>query len=286
MTLAKLLLVVGGLFGLSRVVLRPLFSFVTNTGVPELFTATALLVVVATSRLMEALGLSITLGAFLAGVLLADSDSRHELEASLAPFEGLLLGLFFIAVGMSANLELLVRLPWWVVGGALTLTGVKMLVVYGVARGFRLPHHTALKFAAALSQAGECAFLLVGAMHKNELLMPREADLIMLVVTLSMVLTPLVYALASRLTQAAELALLPAHPEQQVVIAGFGRFGQITGRILPALKIPYPTLELDPTKIALRSAVSDEAYAGDATSLALLQAAGVSNTRAIRGGAR
>ena len=283
-TFAKLLMVAVGLFVISRFLVRSLFAVVVNTGVRELFTATALLVVIATSLLMDFLGLSVTLGAFLAGVLLADSDHRHELEACIAPFEGLLLGLFFIAVGMSANLGLLVQMPLLVGGAVLALMGVKMLVLYGVARGFRLPHRTALKLAAALSQGGEFAFILFGVMRTHGVLMMREAEFVMLVVTLSMALTPFVYALASKF--AGTPALDPSsasddHAEPKVVIAGFGRFGQITGRVLRTLKIPFTMLEIDPAKINLGSSLGGEAYTGDAANLTLLHAAGVATAQFV-----
>lgn len=162
--------------------------------------------------------------------------------------------------------------------------GVKILLLYGIARGFHLPHRTALKLAAALSQGGEFAFILFGVMRTHDLLMVREAEFVMLVVTLSMALTPFVYALASQF--AGTLALDPSsagddHAEPKVVIAGFGRFGQITGRILRMQKIPFVTLEMDPAKINVGPAWDGDAYSGDAVSLTLLQAAGVARAQFV-----
>ncbi len=280
--MAKFIGVVAGLFAISRFVLRPTFHLVANTQVPELFTATALLVVVGTSVLMEGLGISVTLGAFLAGVLLADSEYRHELEARIAPFEGLLLGLFFISVGMTANLGLMVAMPLTILALVGVLMGVKLVGLYAVARAFRQSHATALRLAAALSQGGEFAFILFSLMREQALITPALAETVMLVVTLSMALTPLIYAAATRLTRPAASSRPfdrvddTAH---HVVIAGFGRCGQITGRILRALQIPFTALEINPDQIDMSTRFGSKSYYGDASSLELLQAARVGKAR-------
>jgi glutathione-regulated potassium-efflux system ancillary protein KefC/glutathione-regulated potassium-efflux system protein KefB len=263
----------------SRWVLRPLFHLVAQTGVPELFTATALLVVVATTLLMEAVGISVTLGAFLAGVLLADSEYRHEIEARVAPFEGLLLGLFFISVGMMANLALLAREPLLVAGIVAGFMALKFGAMYGLARAFRMPRDQSLKLAAALCQGGEFAYILFGLARSQGLMSADHADLLVLAVTLSMAATPFVYALAERITRRTDAARAPydavADTDHRVVIAGFGRFGQICGRILRALRVPFTALDINPDQIALVRRFGSQAYYGDASSLELLEAARV-----------
>ncbi len=284
--LAKVVLMCAALFAISRHVLRPMFDVVARTGVPELFTATALLVVVATTVAMHEVNLPVTLGAFLAGVLLADSEYRHEIEARIAPFEGLLLGLFFISVGMAANLGLLATRP---LGIALLVGGLlagKLLVLYAIGRAFRLSHAPAVKLAAVLCQGGEFAFILFALARDNGLLGPAHADVLMLVVTLSMAATPLVHALVERGLRRGQAAAAPAFDivtdtEHQVIIAGFGRFGQICGRVLHALRIPFTALDVNPEQIALVARFGNKAYYGDASNLDLLRAARVDRARVM-----
>ncbi|MGE0483087.1 MAG: monovalent cation:proton antiporter-2 (CPA2) family protein [Gammaproteobacteria bacterium] len=285
--LVRLVLVCGGLVVASRFLLRPVFHLVARTGVPELFTATALLVVVATTVLMETVGLSITLGAFLAGVLLADSEYRHELEARVHPFEGLLLGLFFISIGMSADLGLLASQPVRVLALVLLLMAVKFVVLLLVGRLFKLTWPAAARLAAALSQGGEFAFILFGLAGEVGVLERDTAALLIVVVTLSMALTPVVYALTAR----ALSALLPSSPppafevppsaDGAVVIAGFGRFGNVIGRILRALRIPFTALDINPEQVAMVRLYGQKAYYGNATDLDLLHAAGLDQARAL-----
>lgn len=284
--LLKLLLVCGALLGASRYVLRPLFHTVAKTEVPELFTATALLVVITTALLMQAVGLSATLGAFLAGVLLADSEYRHELEARIAPFEGLLLGLFFISVGMAANLGLVAGTPGLIAGLVAGLIAIKFGAMYGLGRAFKLSHPHACKLAAALCQGGEFAFILFGLARDQALLSREQADVIMLVVTLSMAATPFVFALTERLLRVSEPERQPAFDtvtdtDHRVVIAGFGRFGQIVGRILRALHIPYTALEINPEQVEMVRRFGDRAHYGDASNLDLLQAARLDKARLL-----
>lgn len=266
----------------SRFLLRPLFHLVARSGVPELFTALALLVVVATALLMHAVGLSATLGAFLAGVLLADSEYRHELEARIAPFEGLLLGLFFISVGMSANLGLLASRPLAVAGLVLGLMLVKFLAMWGVGRAFGQAPASAVRLGAVMCQGGEFAFILFALARDQALLAATAADLLMLVVSLSMALTPVAAAAAARaVRQPAEQPVYDRveDTEHRVVIAGFGRFGQITARVLHALQIPFTALEINPDQVELGQRFGNKAYYGDASQLDLLHAARVDKAR-------
>jgi len=281
--IAKFLAVCVGLALASRFVLRPLFQFVARSGVPELFTATTLLVVVATTLLMHASGLSPTLGAFLAGVLLADSEYRHELEARIAPFEGLLLGLFFISVGMSANLGLAAAAPATVLGLVVGLIGVKLAVMYGIARASGLAPTPAARLGAVLSQGGEFGFILFALARDQGLIGTGESDLLMLVVTVSMALTPFLHALATRLTRRPPLRAGDyeriVDTDHQVVIAGFGRVGQVTGRVLRALQIPFTALEINPDQVETVQRFGSKAYYGDASSLDLLHAARVDKAK-------
>ena len=285
--LLKILAVIALLFPLSRFVLRPAFVAVAKTEVPELFTALALLVVVATAWLMESVGTSVTLGAFLAGVLLADSEYRHEIETRLAPFEGLLLGLFFISVGMSANFGLIAEQPLRIAGLVVGLVVVKFCCLYGVARVMRMTRSNAIKLAAALCQGGEFAFILFALARDQRLMDANVADTLMLVVSLSMVLTPFIYSAATRFAEKAkdERAARPydevTNTDHMVVIAGLGRFGQIAGRILRGLEIPFTALDIDPEHIELSRRFGSKAYYGDASNLDLLKSAHLENAKVI-----
>lgn len=280
---AKFIAVCIGLAFASRFLLRPLFTLVARSAVPELFTATALLVVVATALLMREAGLSVTLGAFLAGVLLADSEYRHELEARIAPFEGLLLGLFFISVGMRADLGLARTAPGVVFGLVAGLMGLKFAVLYAIARASAIAPPSALRLSAVASQGGEFAFILFVLAREQGLLAHATADLLTLVVTASMAATPFVYALATRLAgrplPRSDVYERPVAPDHQVVIAGFGRVGQIMGRILRALQIPFTALEINPDQVETVQRFGSKAYYGDASDLELLQAARVDRAK-------
>jgi len=282
----KVIAVLALMLPLSRFVLRPLFVAVAKTEVPELFTALALLVVIATAWLMEAVGISVTLGAFLAGVLLADSEYRHEIETRLAPFEGLLLGLFFISVGMSTNLNLLASEPILILGLVSALIAIKYVAMYAVARAMQVARGTALKLAAALCQGGEFAFILFAQAREQSLMSAHVADVLMLVVTLSMASTPFVYAATAMLCRRIVVETPRPYDEvastdHRVVIMGLGRFGQISSRILRALEIPFTALDINPTSIELSRRFGSKAYYGDASNLDLLRSAHVENARVV-----
>ncbi|MEK6807178.1 MAG: monovalent cation:proton antiporter-2 (CPA2) family protein, partial [Pseudomonadota bacterium] len=229
-----------------RYLLRPLFRFVATTQLSEVFTAAALLVVIGTALAMDAVGLSMSLGAFLAGVLLADSEYRHELQADIEPFKGLLLGLFFMAVGMSANLGLLLSDPLKVLGLVAGLLAIKAAVLYALGRIAGADNESARALAISTSQGGEFAFVLFGVAAGAGILDAGLKDLLVIVVTLSMTITPPLFALLDRLKQDQE----PVYDEirvaaSPVIIAGFGPFGQIVGRLLRVKKIAFTVLERD-----------------------------------------
>ncbi|MGH8460169.1 MAG: monovalent cation:proton antiporter-2 (CPA2) family protein [Stenotrophobium sp.] len=276
-TLGMFALVVFG----GRYAMRPLFRMLAKAQVPEIFTAAALLVVLATAMAMAAVGLSMSLGAFLAGVLLADSEYRHELQADIEPFKGLLLGLFFMAIGMSANLGLLVQHPLLLIGLAAAVLLLKGLVLYGIGRAAKLPSGAAAALACALSQGGEFAFVLFGVAAAAGVISVAQNEMLVVVITLSMIATPLLYALQVRLRH--EEAPPPYDtidaPENDVIVAGFGPFGQIIGRMLRLKKISYTVLEKDPSQVDFVRRFGTRVYYGDASRIEMLRAAHADKAR-------
>ncbi len=263
--------------------LRPVLRFIANTKLREIFIGFSLLLVLGIAALMEAVGLSMALGAFLAGVLLADSEYRHELELDIEPFKGLLLGLFFIAVGMSIDLGLFVRTPLVVLGLALGIVALKAAILYPLARPFGCPPADALLVAVALSQVGEFAFVLFGAASQ---LLPRPTvDLLNAAVAVSMLTTPLLLMLHPRvarfLVRSAPRADDVIDEANPVIVAGFGRFGQILTRILRGLGIEATVIDHDPNEIELVRRFGWKAYYGDATRPDLLEAAGAAHARLL-----
>jgi monovalent cation:proton antiporter-2 (CPA2) family protein len=266
-----------------RFLLRRLYPFVAATGVKEAMTASALLTVVLVALLMEAVGLSAALGAFLAGALLAESAYRHEIEADIAPFEGLLLGLFFVAVGLSLHLGVVVERPFTVLGIVLGLVAVKAALLLPLGRWWGLPASGARRLALALAQGGEFAFVLVTAALATGVLGRAEADLLNVAVTLSMALTPLLLIADEALARRTEQPEPPfEEPEQQpVIIAGFGRFGQIVARVLRAKRIPFTALDASSEQIDFVARYGNKVYYGDASRLDLLRAASADKARAL-----
>ncbi len=237
-----------------RYALRPALRIVAGTRVQEAFTAAALLVVVGTALLFEAVGLSMALGAFIAGVLLADSEYRHELEADIEPFKGLLLGLFFIAVGMSANLGVLLESPLTVLALTSLYLLVKAAAIFLAARASRHDAATAARLAVALAGGGEFAFVLLALAAGDGLLSRETADLLVIVVTLSMAVAPLLMAAADAVAKRVRPAAAPTFDrieseEPRVLIAGFGRFGQIVARVLRARRIRFTALEVSQAQV-------------------------------------
>ncbi|RYU65199.1 glutathione-regulated potassium-efflux system protein KefB [Aliivibrio finisterrensis] len=277
-----------GIFTLGHFLLRPLFSYVVKSGARELFTVAALLLVIGVSAAMKQLGLSMALGAFLAGVLLAESEFRHELEVAIEPFKGLLLGLFFIAVGMSVNLGLLLQYPFEILAAVMILVSSKGFLLYGLARLFGTQAKARSQMAMILSQGGEFAFVLFTAAQMEGLLSRELTAFLLVVVSLSMMTTPLLLIaqdkwFARTLNSEDEMPQSDfTHATQpKVIIAGFGRFGQIVGRLLFANKIKLTILESDPSQIRLLRKFGYKVYYGDATQVELLRAAGAEKAEAI-----
>jgi glutathione-regulated potassium-efflux system ancillary protein KefC/glutathione-regulated potassium-efflux system protein KefB len=268
--------VIGG-----RYVLRPMLRIVAATRVSEAFTAAGLLVVIATALLVGQVGLSLSLGAFLAGVLLADSEFRHELEADIEPFKGLLLGLFFITVGMSANLQLVREKPLTLLGLTVGFMLVKVAVLRGIGRLSGLPNTAGRGLAFSLPSGGEFAFVLFGLAATLGIMDDEIAELLVLVVTGSMILSPLLLSIHDTLFKKKETDGRPFDtPEElypKVIIAGFGRFGQIVGRILAARRISFTALEANQTQVDFLRRFGNQVFYGDASRLELLRAAHAEN---------
>ncbi|TAJ52203.1 MAG: glutathione-regulated potassium-efflux system protein KefB [Nevskiaceae bacterium] len=281
--IAKALAVVAAVIASGRTLLRPALRALANAQVPEIFTAAALLLVIGVSLAMQAVGLSASLGAFLAGVLLADSEYRHELQADLEPFKGLLLGLFFIAVGMGADLGLIASAPLTVLGLALGLLLLKSLVLYALGRGAGMNHHSALRLGGALAQGGEFAFVLFAVAAAAGLLDAPERELLTVAVTLSMIATPPLYALLAMLARRQQPEPAPYDEiqvaETPVVIAGFGPFGQIIGRVLRVKKIPYTVLDKNAEHVQFVRSFGNPVFFSDAARHEVLRAAHVHQAR-------
>ena len=267
------LVAVGG-----RYLLRYVLRLIARFGTHEVFTATALLTVVGAALAMELAGLSMALGAFLAGVLLADSEYRHELEADIEPFKGLLLGLFFMAVGMTVDIGLVIETPLAVLGLALGLMLVKMLCLAAVARVDTSNWRTVRGTAVALSQGGEFAFVILALGVSSSLMEGRAADMLIVAVTLSMAATPLAFKAGDRLNARLERGSEPDYErhieeENRVIVAGFGRVGQIVGRILRLRRIGFTALETSAEQVDFVRRFGNKVYYGDASRVELLRAA-------------
>ncbi|WP_029046671.1 glutathione-regulated potassium-efflux system protein KefC [Cupriavidus sp. amp6] len=283
----KAVAVIGAVVAGGRYLVRPALRFIARTDMREMFTAFALLLVVGIALMMDAVGLSMALGTFLAGVLLADSEYRHALEADLEPFKGLLLGLFFMAVGMSIDFAVLARSPWLVLGLVVAFVVAKTAVLMLLAREFAIARGQRLLFALLISQGGEFAFVVFGVAGGAGLL-PRETEaLLVLVVALSMVATPLLLLAYDQLV-APRLGGARARPDEAitpqdnpVLIAGFGRFGQIIGRLLYSQGIGVTVLDHDPDQIEFLRQYGFKIFYGDATRLDLLEAAGIARARIL-----
>ncbi|MGF7173030.1 monovalent cation:proton antiporter-2 (CPA2) family protein [Azospirillum doebereinerae] len=270
-----------------RFLLRPLFRIVDRAGAPEIFTATALLVVIGTAVLIEEAGLSMSLGAFMAGVLLSDSEYRHEVQADIQPFEGLLLGLFFVSVGMGADLPALMEHPLRFIGLALGVMAAKALVLVALARIAGVPLAGAVRMGAVLSQGGEFGFVLFGLAVAGGSMAPEQASAAMLVVTLSMIATPFVFAGSERWL-VPRLLVKPKRPFDAihsdgapVIICGFGRVGQVVGRVLRMRGIPFTALEKSAAQVDFVRKFGTQVYYGDPTRVDLLRAAGADKARIL-----
>lgn len=268
----------------ARFLLKPMLRFIANTGIHELFIGASLAIVCGAGLAMQAAGLSMGLGAFIAGMLVADSEYRHQLETDVAPFKGLLLGLFFIAVGMAANIGLLVESPGLVLSLTAALVAVKSLALYPLAKAFGYANDAALRTTVSLSQGGEFAFVLLTTAVTSSIIDNSLMEMAVLVVTLSMATTPFLMMglewLLGRNKTEREFDDMK-ESDEPIIIAGFGRFGQIVGRILTAQQRPFTALDISPGQVDFVREFGNEVFYGDATRLDLLNTAGVKHAAAV-----
>lgn len=281
----KGLATIAGVIVVGRFVLDYLLRLVALSGVKEAMTAAALLTVVGVTLIMQQVGLPASLGAFIAGALLAESSYRHQLEADIAPFEGLLLGMFFAAVGMSLDLGLLVSRPGLIFGMTVALIAIKASILYALGRWQGLEAGPSRRLAFALAQGGEFAFVLLSVATANKIFGKTIADILSVVVTLSMAMTPILLILERRLFPKSDgtrraYDVLP-EADGHVVIAGFGRFGQITARVLRAKGIPFTALDINAEQVDLVRRFGSLAFYGDATRPEILEAAQIQHARAF-----
>ena len=284
----KIIGVIGGVVLGGRTVLRPLMRAVAKSGTPEIFTAGALLLVVAVAALMQAVGLSMALGAFLAGVLLADSEYRHELETDIEPFKGLLLGLFFMAVGMSIDFGVLMASPLLMLGVVLGFLAAKGVVIWLLARAMGIPVAERPVLVLLLAQGGEFAFVVFQAAAGAKAIEAETASLLVGAVALSMLLSPLLLAAMGRwlLPRFAArgtptLAELAEPQSAPTIIAGFGRYGQMVARLLSAQGLPATVLEHDAGMVESARAFGFQVFYGDASRLDLLRTAGADTAQVL-----
>lgn len=268
-----------------RFLIRPLFRVIASSHMREIFTAATLFIVLGVAALMSKAGMSAALGTFIAGVLLADSEYRHELEANLEPFKSLLMGLFFIAVGMSVDLQIILDHPLSVVALALGYLAVKAVVIYGVGRLFRLSHVNAKQMALSIAQGGEFAFVIFGMALTLGIGQADTISFLTVVVTLSMALNPLFGMLNDRIARRSQKNAEKPHFDSikdetpDVIIAGFGRFGQIFGRVLRAQNIPFVAIDHDSEQVETVRKFGSKVYYGDASRHDLLEAAGAAKAK-------
>lgn len=270
---------------IGRFLLNPFLRLVSRYGSEETMTSAALLIVISTALGMQMAGLSMGMGAFVAGVLLANSRFRHQIESEIEPFKGLLLGLFFMAIGMNLDLELLTNEPLFIIGVAIALVAVKTTIIWALLRISGQQSRDALRIGLMLSQGGEFAFVVMTAALGNSLIEPALANQVTLIVGISMAITAPLIMLHSQFFATESAAPVydesPDHDEPEVIIAGFGRFGQISGRILSANGIAFTALDNDAKHIEFVEKFGNRVFYGDGSKLDLLQAAGIDHARVL-----
>jgi CPA2 family monovalent cation:H+ antiporter-2/glutathione-regulated potassium-efflux system protein KefB len=281
---AYTLVAIVGLVLAGRFLLRPLFRLIGNLGEREMFVFAGLFTVIASAAVMQMLGLSAALGAFIAGVMLADTPYRHELEADVEPFRSILLGLFFLAVGMVLDLHAIAARPFFVVGMAAALIALKAAMIMGLATAFRMAWRPALALGLLLSQGGEFGFVLFAQAQGAMLISPEAASLFGAIVTLSMATTPFLMMATSRLRAEPvrkEKRAAPVADGSNAIIVGYGRFGQTVGQMLVAQGIPVTLIDTDIEMIDVAGSFGAKVYYGDGTRLDLLRQAGAAEAELI-----
>jgi monovalent cation:proton antiporter-2 (CPA2) family protein len=279
-------LAIAGLILAGRYILSPLLRLVGRVSERELFIVTGLFAVCASAALMQSIGVSAALGAFVAGVMLADSPYRHELEADIDPFRSILLGLFFLAVGMMLDLDVIIEEPLLIVGLAATLVAVKTVIIFGLGRLFGLGNRPSIVMALLLSQGGEFGFVLFAASQGALLVEPEAASLFGAIITLSMATTPFLMILAQRLAREryesnAVLVDPAAAPPSNVIVVGQGRFGQTVTQIMQAGGHQVTMIDIKPQQIERSQIFGRQVFYGDGTRIDLLERAGAAEACAI-----
>ncbi|MBY0581913.1 MAG: cation:proton antiporter [Sphingomonas sp.] len=278
-------LAVTGLVLAGRFLIRPLFRLIGNLGEREMFVFAGLFTVIAAATVMQALGLSTALGAFVAGVMLADSPYRHELEADVDPFRSILLGLFFLAVGMKLDLHAIADRPLFVLGMALMLIATKTAIVMAIGMAFKMTWRGALALGLLLSQGGEFGFVLFAQAQSALLIEPQAASLFGAVVTLSMATTPFLMRYTQRFRaepeQTAEGLETPSADGASAIVIGYGRFGQTVAQILIGQKISVTLIDMDVDMIQVAGTFGAKVYYGDGTRIDLLRQAGASEAQLL-----
>lgn len=288
--IGQAVIAVAAILIIGRLVIRPLFRFLGSTTSREMFLALVLLVIFGTAVATEFAGLSMALGAFLAGLLLAETEYRHEIEVDIEPFKGLLLGLFFVSVGMSIDIVQVTAKPFWLIASVFGLFLIKILIIYVLARLFGEQRSVALESAMLLGQGGEFAFLVVG-MASSLGLMPADSAQFMLIVTgLTMMATPFVAYLARKIARAIETweeslgqpdTDVPHHISNHIIIVGYGRVGQMLGSVLDEQELPYVALDIDAKLVARFRAKGAGIFYGDANRPEILRKFGIEEATAL-----
>jgi CPA2 family monovalent cation:H+ antiporter-2 len=288
--IGQALVAVAVILAIGRLVIRPVFRFVGSTASREMFIAFVLLVIIGTALVTKQVGLSMALGAFLAGLLFAETEYRHEIKVDIEPFKGLLLGLFFVSVGMSIDIVQVAVKPLWLFASVFGLYLVKSPIVYALARWFGEPHPVALEAGLLLGQGGEFAFLVVGMAYGLGL-MPYDTAQFMLIVTgMTMIATPPVAHVARKLVLSAEAREaergqgdtdIPSNLSGHVIVVGYGRVGQMLGSVLAAQKIPHVGLDTDADLVARFRAAGAGVFYGDASRHDMLRGFGADQAAAL-----
>jgi CPA2 family monovalent cation:H+ antiporter-2 len=288
LALLQAALAIAAIVGIGRLALRPLFHLVAATRSTELFMAACLLVVLATGLTAAASGLSMALGAFIAGLLLAETEYRRAIEAMIDPFKGLLLGVFFVSVGMGLDLMQLVRSPGVILAGALGLIAAKALIIAGLAFAFRLSRPVALETALLLGPGGEFAFVILGGAVAAGLVPEGLGQAGLVVTTVSMIAIPALARIGRGFGRRletrrdeAEAEPLPAAESGRVIVAGFGRVGQLVGEMLARHDVPYIAVDLDPAQARRQRAAGKPVYFGDSANPEFLRRLGIESARAL-----
>lgn len=283
LSIVQAIAVIAAIILASRTVLRPIMRAIAQTGVREIFVAFSLLLVIGISLAMQSVGLSMALGTFLAGVLLADSEYRYELRLDIEPVKGLLLGLFFIAVGMTVDLSLVANQPLLIFGFALLIVAIKFLVLLGLGWAFKYPLRDKLLFGFSISQIGEFAFVIFGLALAQASISRETYNILNAIVAVSMLTTPVLLLVYDRFLslQCSERPKDAIPENNSVIIAGFGRFGQIVGRVLVAKGITPTLIDNDPNQVDLMREFGWCCYYGDASRLDLLEEAGIAEAKLL-----